>query len=186
MINRTKYIILVLILFAIIDGIYTKLNYSAKSTRLACHTDVVTFEKVFQQDMISILVKSLKSNNYQINIKADKAIYMKSVMFNYVNIDDIKENIIRHIKEYSSKLPHIKSINENNKVILEILVYENDKLDPGKKTKKSKLYAGYIEITAKIKNKVIYKIQMDFLDLKGKDIPKRISCITKSIMSFNK
>jgi nitrous oxidase accessory protein len=36
-----------------------------------------------------------------------------------------------------------------------------------------------------IVKKNVYKIQTDFMDLKGKDIPDRILCITKSVLSLN-
>ena len=66
------------------------------------------------------------------------------------------------------------------------MVYENDKKDPGKKTPKSKKYAGYLTATFKIDNKKVYKIQTDFMSLQGEDIPQRISCIVKSVMTLGK
>jgi hypothetical protein len=52
------------------------------------------------------------------------------------------------------------------------------------KSAKSKLYAGYIEAIFKVHNKVIYLIQIDFMSLKGEDIPQRISCIINSVMTL--
>jgi hypothetical protein len=66
-------------------------------------------------------------------------------------------------------------------------IYENDKNDPGKKTKKSKLYAGYIVFEVKNKNnKTIYKVQIDFMDKHGADIVGSINCTIESFMTYNK
>jgi hypothetical protein len=167
------------------DGIYKEITYkpkSAKSTRLICHKEAITFERVLKPNLVTNLLQTLKSNKYKISIRADKAIYMPSVMFEYVDVNKISKDIRKNIQEY--KLKNIIA-KKSDDVLLNILVYENDKLDPGKKTQKSKLYAGYIEISAKVGKVYVYKVQIDFMNLKGKDIPKRVSCLTKSIMTLN-
>jgi len=70
-------------------------------------------------------------------------------------------------------------------IFVDIMIYENDKKDPGKKTARSKLYAGYIEATFKVNKQITYKIQTDFMNLKGKDIPQRITCLVNSVMTLN-
>ncbi len=171
----------VFISFLIANEIYTQVNKpaSGKSSRLECHKKGATFEKVVNQELIRKLKYSLHYNYFKVVVWADKAKYMESVMFDYVDVNVIKNNMINKIKQYSDK----RSLTED-KVVIDVMIYENDKKDPGKKTKKSKLYAGYIEVTIKVNKSIVYKIQTDFMDLEGKDIPQRITCIVKSIMTL--
>ena len=182
--SSLKSIIFILILLAIGNEIYKQIvikPVSGKSERLNCHTKYTTFEKVVNQKSIKNLLQTLKSDDYKIVVWADKAKYMTSVMFEDVDIKVIEKDIKEKIKLYNLKNIDAK---KTNNVLIDVMVYENDKKDPSKKTKKSKLYAGYLAVTVKIDKKVVYKIQTDFMDLKGKDISNRISCIVNSIMSL--
>ena len=182
--DKLGLIIGIIIILIIGNEVYTQINKkpkSAKSIRLECHKKSITFEKVLKPKLIKSLHQTLKSNDYKLVVWADKAKYMKSVMFEFVDINIIKKNIQQKIKLY--KLDNIEAKKTSN-ILIDVMVYENDKKDPGKKTKRSKLYAGYIELTAKVDKKVVYKIQTDFMNLKGEDIPNRISCIVNSIMSI--
>ncbi len=179
--NKIILIIVILISLIIIKEIYTQVNKkptSAKSKRLTCHKEGITFEKVVKQELVRNLQQTLKSGDYKLEVWADKSKYMKSVMFEYVNVKDISKDFRKILNNNQ-----LKSLKSNN-IFVDIMVYENDKKDPGKKTKKSKLYAGYLVATFKVDKKVVYKIQTDFMDLKGKDIPARISCIVNSVMSL--
>ncbi len=180
--NKIGLIIGILIALAIGNEIYTQVNkkpISAKSKRLECHKKGVTFEKVVKQELIKNLQQTLKSGDYKLDVWADKAKYMKSVMFEYVDVKEIDKNIKEKFNKYSSD-----TNTKTNDIFVDVMIYENDKKDPGKKTKKSKLYAGYIEATFKVDKKIVYKIQIDFMNLKGADIPKRIDCIVNSVMSL--
>jgi len=179
-----KYIKVFVVIFLIAsfgNEIYTQINKpkSAKSTRLQCHKEGVTFEKIVNQELIRTLKYSLNYSHFSVIVWADKAKYMESVMFDYVDVKAIKNNMINKIKQYAQK----RSLTPDN-IKIEVIVYENDKKDPGKKTKKSKLYAGYLKVTVKVNSQIAYMIQTDFMDLEGKDIPQRITCIVKSIMSL--
>lgn len=182
--NSLKSIIFMLIVFAIGNEIYKQIvikPVSGKSQRLNCHTKYTTFEKIVNQKLIKNLLQTLKSDDYKIVVWADKSKHMKSVMFEDVYVEVIKNDFKQKIKEYQSTNIIAKKTND---IIIDMMVYENDKKDPNKKTEKSKLYAGYLEVTVKVDKKVVYKIQTDFMDLKGKDIPNRVSCIVNSIMSL--
>ncbi len=181
--NKIWIIVAILALAIFGNEIYKQVNKkpkSAKATRLDCQKVAVTFEKVVKKDLIENLQQTLKSGDYTLDVWADKAKYMKSVMFEYVDIKAIDKDIREKIKNYPLDI-EAKKIND---IFVDVMVYENDKKDPGKKTKKSKLYAGYLEFAFKVDKKVVYKIQIDFMDLKGEDISERISCVVKSVMSL--
>ena len=178
-----SFIVVFAVVLVIGNEIYTQVNKkpkSAKSTRLSCHKDSVTFEKVIKPKLVQELLQTLKSQDYKVNVWADKSKYMTSVMFNFVDIKKIDEDIKTKIKNYKLDIEAKKT----SDVLIDVMVYENDKKDPGKKTKRSKLYAGYLVFTFKVGIKKVYKIQTDFMDLKGEDIPKRVSCIINSVMTL--
>lgn len=79
-----------------------------------------------------------------------------------------------------------KNVSENNdkRLIIDYFIYENDKKDPGKKTAKSKLYAGYLVFHFLIADEKVYRLQIDFMDMQGKDIEEKIQCMMKSILSL--
>jgi len=80
---------------------------------------------------------------------------------------------------------YIKSnIANEKKLIIDYYIYENDKEDKGKKGAKSKLYAGYVLFEFKLDNKLVYKIQTDYMDIDGKDIKERMVCAIDSFLSI--
>ncbi len=70
------------------------------------------------------------------------------------------------------------------KLQIKYYIYENDKEDSGKKGKKSKLYAGYLLFEFKLQNKLIYKIQTDYMKIDASDIQSRINCVIKSFITL--
>lgn len=186
--TKIQLIIFIFIILAIGNEIYKQISLkpiSAKSTRLECHKKNVTFERVLKPLLIKDLLEGLKTNNYKTNIWADKSKHMQTKMFQYVNIKMIEKDLINKIQQNTISTNTNNIINhKNNDILIDIMIYENDKKDPSKKTKKSKLYAGYIEVTFKLNTINIYKIQTDFMNLQGKDIPQRITCIINSVMSL--
>jgi len=181
--SKLRLIIIILLVVVFGNEIYkqaTKKPISAKAHRLPCQKKVATFEKVLKPKLVLTLQQALKTNNYKIHIWADKSKYMKSVMFEVVDIQKIKNDFKSKISKYKTNL----KIKKDTNVFIDIMVYENDKKDPGKKTARSKLYAGYIEVTFKVNKKNVYKIQTDFMDLKGGDIPQRVTCIVNSIITL--
>jgi hypothetical protein len=51
-------------------------------------------------------------------------------------------------------------------------------------TKKAKMYEGYLLFEYKLDTKLIYKMQIDFLDKEGRDIGSVMECSLKSLWSL--
>jgi hypothetical protein len=174
--------IAVFLVTAIATSVYqqmTKKTISAKATRLVCQKKTTTFEKIFKKDLMKKAQDLLKSNNYILKSRVWKSKYEVSKLFNFISKEDIDNKTIQSISKY------IKNDNSTKeKLIIQFYTRENDMKDPGKKTKKSKLYAGYLVYEFKLDNKLVYKIQTDFMDFHGKDISNRINCIFKSFTTL--
>ena len=104
---------------------------------------------------------------------------MPSHLINILTIKQANETLDNVIKKYiTSNIPN------NKKLIIDYYIYENDKEDKGKKGLKSKLYAGYLLFEFKLNNKLVYKIQTDYMNIDGKDIEERMDCVIKSFLSI--
>jgi len=175
-----KYLYIVIALGLIVGiskSIYDEVNKkSAKSTRLECHKYATVFERVLKKDLINKFQEEFLKGKVSLSIDIEKAKYMESKLFEHIDIKKLKAHFEREIGIVKSK--------ENYPISLDIIVYENDKNDPGKKTKKSKLYAGYLVLSAKVDNTLVYKLQIDFLDEEGKDIARVSSCAIESIKTL--
>ena len=182
-IKRMVQIILGLaVLFFIGSGIYDQANKkprSAKAKRLPCQKKSITFERTYIKPAIQKIQESLKNGAYTINIRKEEAVYMETRLFEYVDTDNVKTMIEKEFLTYAKE-----SKNSNENVTIDLLIYENDRGNPGKKTKKSKLYAGYLMFSFKLGGKEVYKIQIDFMNHEGKDIKQKIACAAKSIMTL--
>ena len=75
--------------------------------------------------------------------------------------------------------------NQDKKVSLNYYVYENDKEDSGKKNSEAKKYAGYLMFDFKYDKKLVYKIQIDYMDLDAKDLEDRMDCVINSFLSID-
>ncbi len=99
---------------------------------------------------------------------------MKSKLFQSLDIKNVEDGFLRLFPKQKNP-PNTK---------IELFIYENDKLDPNKKNKKSKLYEGYLLFNFSHKNNPTYKIQLDFYEKKGKDMPELLQCAKKSALSL--
>jgi len=167
-----------LLVLLITLGVQNSKGSSAKSTRLPCHTQVVLFEKVYDPSVLESVQHALEEQNYTIESTIKKAHYMKSQLFEYVDIKKVDQDVKDAIASYQTA-----NIGNSEPVTIKYLIYENDKKDPGKKTQKSKLYAGYMKFDVVYKKKRVYAVQIDFMDMEGKDIPQRVNCAIRSIMT---
>ena len=160
----------------------TKEPQSAKAKRIPCQKKVTSFERGFGDKDIKIAQEQLQSGNFYFTSTIEKPIYMESKLFEYVKLNDMDKIVQISLNSYIKK----KNI-KKEKLKISYNIYENDIKDPGKKTKKSKLYAGYTVFKFYNKNnKVIYQVQIDFIDKKGADLPQRIKCSIKSFATYNK
>ncbi|MEA3512586.1 MAG: hypothetical protein U9R37_03195 [Campylobacterota bacterium] len=155
---------------------------SGKAKRIECQKKTTTFERSFGDEEIKIAQDLLMSGNFSFTSSIEKSIYSESKLFEYVKLQDTDKIVNEELKKY------IKSdIKSEKNLKFRYNIYENDIKDPGKKTKKSKLYAGYVWFEFKNENnKTIYKVQIDFMDKKGADIANSIRCCIKSFMTYNK
>lgn len=173
----TKYaltIISVVIITTIGYSIYEHENKkSIKSHRVSCHKSTTTFERVLDRKYVKDIQNALQNGDYSLHVEELPSEYMPTRLFEFVDKADIKNRFINLFSK-----PNGKDIK------VQIFIYENDKLDPKKQTKKSKLYEGYLLFNFKYKNSDIYKLQLDFYDNKGKDIPKLLTCAKESLISL--
>ena len=155
-------------------------NKSAKSTRISCHKNTTAFEKVYTQNSLKNLKQKLEEGNFELSSSVQKAVYSKSKLFDYINLEDMDKIVFETLNSY------LKQENLNNeKLKISYYIYENDVEDPGKKTQKSKLYAGYVVFRfSDNKNELVYQVQIDFMDKKGADLPQSIKCAIKSFITL--
>jgi hypothetical protein len=104
----------------------------------------------------------------------------------------MESQIDKHICEEKANEYLNKSINrylktkeeKEQKLLIDYYILENDKEDKGKKGTKCKLYAGYLVFEFKLDNKLIYKIQTDYMNIDTSDIPERMDCVIKSFITL--
>jgi len=151
---------------------------TANAKRLDCQKEVVSFEALKDEVLIIEAKKALLSKNYDINSTIEKSEYMKTKLFEFVKKDEI-DTILK------SKIDKLATQNEKtDKLEIRYNIKENDKLHPGKKSPKSKLFMGYLTFEFYLKNKRVYEFQIDFMQEKGEDIPKRLDCTLKAFLSI--
>lgn len=177
--------IISLVSYLIINSIYqeiTKDKTPGKAKRLSCQKRVTTFERVYNLDEIKIVQNAIKNGNINFVSSIEKSIYMKSSLFEHISLVQTDKVFKQALSSYVKKETAI----DTTAYKLSYIIYENDKLDPGKKNKKSKLYTGYVIVELKnMNNKDLYKVQIDFVDDKGADLSQSINCAVKSLMSLN-
>lgn len=184
-----KYVgvfVIVFIVYMLGDSIYTEMNKDktpGKAKRIECQKKVVTFERIFDNTQIQEAQNQIREGKINFSSDIEKAVYTQSKLFEYFPLK--KADVI-----FKDKLFSYAEKQEENKVkkddyILSYYIYENDVNDPGKKTKKSKLYAGYIVFEVKNKdNKTIYKVQTDFMNHAGDDLKESLECTVESFMTY--
>jgi hypothetical protein len=176
-----KYIYIIVITFLVVaigNSVYQQVNKkSAKSVRLECHKNSTVFEKLLKAELLDKLQSDIKNGNLKVTIDTERSKYMESKLFDFISKEKIEQDVQKLLNKNSLTTDDpISSVN--------ILVYENDKDDPGKKTKKSKLYAGYLVFSFKVDKSLVYKLQIDFFDHEGKDIEETLKCGFKSLLTL--
>lgn len=155
-------------------AIYTQATKSGcRAMRLECHQETVVFERIYLQEEVKALKETIRSKGVFLELETQKAHYSPSKLFEILDLEAVRHNIQKTFGEASSQDTR-----------LHVLLYENDPLDPGKKTKEAKLYAGYLVFSFYKGVDLVYKIQIDFMDKEGKDITKRIACAKESLMAL--
>ena len=148
--------------------------------RLECHTKSTTFEYVYKKELVKTMQDAIKSGNVEIKSKFKLSEHMQTKLATYISLEQVDSMIQKHIELHKSSVER-----SNEKLLIDYFIYENDKKDPGKKTAKSKLYAGYLVFHFLLEGEKIYRIQIDFMDMQGKDIEEKVSCTIKSVLTLS-
>lgn len=184
---KKTLIILAVAVIAIVIGnsIYMQTNKEevpGKSKRIACMSKVTSFERGYADQYIKEAQEQLTKGNFILTSGIDKATYMNSTLFDQINMKNLDKQTLVNLNTYIKELK--KDI--NNEIYIEYKVYENDKDDPKKKSSSCKLFRGYIVLKVKnINKKVVYQVQIDFLDPMGKDIEQTIKCAIEAFITYN-
>ena len=152
---------------------------SAKTARLECHTRSTTFEYVYKKELVKSMQDTIKNGNVKIKSKFKLSEYMPTKLADHISLSEVDAMIQKKID-----LHRRTSKSDDNTLLIDYFIYENDKEDPGKKTVKSKLYAGYLVFHFLLEGERVYRIQIDFMDLQGKDIEEKVQCVFKSVLSL--
>lgn len=152
---------------------------SANTARLECHKKSTTFEYVYQKEQVNTILDAIKSNHVVIRSKFQLSEHMQTKLANYISLSQVDKMIKDQIDVYK-----VTDKESDKELLIDYFIYENDKEDPGKKTAKSKLYAGYLVFHFLLEGEKVYRIQIDFMDLQGKDIEEKVGCVFDSVMSL--
>ncbi|MEA2029154.1 MAG: hypothetical protein U9N49_09280 [Campylobacterota bacterium] len=165
---------IILFTFFVFNTFYHHFNpKSANSKRLACHQEVTIFERLYEPKQIAKVKEYLKDQDFKLKLHIAKSHYMPTRIDEYLTIDQLQKLVEGAIGRA-----------QGEKLFVDLLLYENDKADPKKKSPKAKLYEGYIQFSFYLENKRIYTVQIDYMDRMGVDITKRIECALESLYSL--
>ena len=181
--NKIFILILIFIVGFFSYGLLTKKSNDPikKEKRLTCQTKTTTFEKISNKQLAQEAIELLESSNYIIKSRIEKSVYMESQIDKHICEEKANEYLNKSISKYikDKKL-------KDKKLLIDYYILENDKEDKGKKGTKCKLYAGYLVFEFKLDNKLIYKIQTDYMNMDTSDIPERMDCVIKSFITLKK
>jgi len=182
MIKKIVPLLLIGLISFFFYGVFTKATKSAKSKRIECQMKTTTFEKIFVEEPIQEAIYAFKTGNYEIHSSIEYSKYMKSYLINILNKEQSDEILQKIINKY---LVSNEQKIEEKKLSINYYIYENDKEDTGKKNKEAKSYAGYLVFEFKFDKKLVYKIQIDYMDLDAKDVEDRMDCVVHSFLSID-
>jgi hypothetical protein len=182
MVKIITYIIVSCFVLFFAYGLYKYTNRNCNLKELPCHKEVVVFDKIYKEKLISTLIKQIEAGHYTLKTTAQKAVYTKSDLFEYITVDGVDEIVHEALDGYKNN----DSNEEDKSLHVNVLIYENDKNDPGKKNQQAKVYRGYLVFSFLLENTLVYKVQIDFMDYKGQDIPKRVSCALQTLLNYKK
>jgi len=180
------YFVFIVIFVGVGIGVYEQISKKGKDfKRLECHKQTTTFERIFfEEPTINSAIKDLEANNYNIKSRIEFSKIMKSNLEGKITVKELDEMLVDTISEYT--FTQTSSNNSDKKTTIDYYLYENDKADSNKKNENAKKYAGYLMFDFKYNNKLVYKIQTDYMNMDGSDIQQRMDCVIKSFTSINK
>lgn len=179
--KKALYTFVLFVILVVVFGVFDQASKkSFKSKRLACQDKTTTFERIFVESPIEKSVELFKSNQLNISSNIEYSTYMKSHLKDVYSLDKLNNTFNKSLKKYINS----NSKDASEKININYYIYENDKKDQGKKSEKAKLYAGYFMLEISLKNKEIYKIQTDYMNIDGNDIEERVDCAIKSFITL--
>jgi hypothetical protein len=134
-----------------------------------CFTEVTAFDKVTNQTIFKDKYRQFIKTGALVESKIEYGKYMNSLIKGNIKLYQVDKIVTSHLTGSSSEYK------------VKYTIIENDKLDPGKKSQKCKIFAGYLLFEFFYQDKSFYKVQMDFMSTKGEDLSKRIDCIFKNL-----
>jgi hypothetical protein len=134
-----------------------------------CFSEVTAFDKIANAQILEDKYGEFKKNGAVLVSKIEYGKYMNSLIKPHIKTKDIDKLVSAHINGSSKDF------------LVKYSIIENDKLDPGKKSQKCKIFAGYLLFEFFYKDKLFYKVQIDFMSTKGEDIQKRVDCVFKML-----
>ena len=176
-------VILLLLIIFVCFGVYEQANKSVKIKRLECQSKTTTFEKIFVEEPVLEAINLLRNNNYTIDSSIKYSKFMKSYLINILTKEQTDESLKKVINKYINDVDN--QIANDKKLLIDYYIYENDKEDNGKKNKDAKQYAGYLMFEFKYDNKLVYKIQTDYMNINGSDIEDRMDCAINSFIAID-
>ncbi len=172
-------IIIIALIYFVGNDIYKQnTKTGAKSTRLTCHKKCKVFERIYDDELLKKAQQTVRAGEYKLTSRIKEAEFMETQMFKYVHIEEVDQIVKDAIEK--KKQADVKA---EGKVDIDYYIYENDKADPGKKSKESKLYAGYLRFILTYNGKRFYSMQADFMNLEGKDIPQSVECAIETFLT---
>ncbi|QKF81824.1 hypothetical protein [Halarcobacter ebronensis] len=179
--NKFYYLLLTAFVLFFGYGIITKKSNDSikKERRVPCQERTTTFEKISNKNLATEAIKLFESGNFTIKSRIEQSIYMQSKILNYIDSKKADEILLEKIKPYQKE-----QISNNKKLLIDYYILENDKEDKGKKSPKSKIFAGYLVFEFILDDKLIYKIQSDYMKIDTSDIPERMACVIKSFITL--
>lgn len=181
--NKILPIILLFLITFVSYGVYKQANKSVKIKRLECQSITTTFEKIFVEEPVLEAINLLKNNSYTINSSIEYSKFMKSNLINILTNKQADESLKKIINKYINSVNN--QMTNDKKLLIDYYIYENDKEDTGKKNKDAKQYAGYLMFEFKYDNKLVYKIQTDYMDINASDIEERMDCVINSFIAID-
>lgn len=181
--KKIIFIIIGAITLFMFYGLFSEITKKKPKKRVACQEKTITFEKIHSKALAKEAVELLKNSAYTLTGKVDYSVHMKSHLVTILSAEDLNLLIQQVIEEYTTSKN--ESANKLDKTLeIHYILYENDKEDKNKKNPDAKLYAGQIGFEFKLDNKLIYKIQTDYMNLDAKDLKERVKCAIDSFVSI--
>ena len=148
---------------------------SPKAERLACQQEVTTFDRwrVERAERQSAQSKLL-AGNFTLEGSQSYSEHMPSRLKGVFDDQKIEAMLIEAIG--------ISPIEGAEALEIRWRLFEDDKADPNKLNPAKAHFAGYLRVSFVDEGQEIYRIQIDYLEYDGADLPRRAACVIDSFL----